>query len=290
MTAQLYTLGRLQTNSTVLQIMNIAVNDGVQVTPSAHSGLQVADGVAATGAEAPRITGQAYWGEAHALFGLSPLSITAMNLFLGIESGGVIGNGDRYSMASGATAIGYITGMSVSQDGIAMADFEIVLLSADGTADPLTKTANEAMPAVSQPLRYTVGGLSINGSGIDGVTGISMTTGFSATTRRSDGDFYPTGAVIGGGAHTISIDHTDPVAVRDVLGSRGVDVGSAAVVTLQSINNVTGVVGGTTQTLTIANGYAAPGGMNTEHVGIASHRLTIHAISADGTTPGIVVA
>jgi hypothetical protein len=147
---------------------------------------------------------------------------------------------------------------------------------------------------VSQPQLYTLGGLSINGSDIDGVTSVSLSVGWSVATQRTDGDFYPTAAVCSNAAPVFTVSHVDPQAVRNLLGSEGAALVSAsggAVFTLKDLDTSTGVVGGgTARTMTVSNGYTAPGGLTAAHQQIAGHSFTVHAISSDGSSSGVTVA
>lgn len=240
----LYGLSPIVVNSTTLPVENIALPQDVLAVVHQHSGNEYPTLVASPGAN-PRLTFRTPFKAAFDLFGFTCVSVTTLNVYLATFAALIRSASSVHAklpLASSATAYGHITGFSVNQDGILMAECECVYLSSNGTTHPIAATTvNNALPTLSsQPTLHTHGPISIGGTVIGGLQSVGVDLAQQYTVRRSDGDAYPRVAARTGGAPKLTGEHEDPIALQTAITTVG---SSAAIIQyFRSFNATTGIV------------------------------------------------
>jgi hypothetical protein len=292
MPSTIYSLAPLTINSTTIAVQVTGFSPGIVEAASKHTGDLYPSLDLVSGSSA-RVTFSAFAKDAYDLIGLGILSATTFTLYLSkfaalIKSAGA--DHLRLYLNTSCTAAVQITGLSVNQDGVWMAECEAAILSNGGSTAPyLLGTAS--LPALTaQPVRHTLGPAVINGTGIPGVTGSSIQLGQMFESRRFDGDLYPRIAWQAGGEPRLQIDHGDPYAVLNALGLLGASVSASTVVYGRLYNATTGVSSSTNGlSFTIGSGRIFPRDVSASQGQVATGGIDIVALSSTSTHP-IVVA
>ncbi len=291
MPASIYSLAPCKLNSTVVPVERIGFSPGVLANPHQHSGNEFPTLIAIPGAT-PRITLTMPFRAAYDVLGFSMVSLTAFEVYLAkfaalIRSASSVHT--KWALTSSCTAAAMITGFSVNQDGVLMAEVEIVPLSNTGTAHPLTRSDNNALPTLaSQPILHTAGPLSINGTVVPGLMSAAADLGQRLDVQRTDGAMYPIVAARVDAAPKISATHADPVGMLAQLGSLlGANLSSNAVAYFRQFDATTGVLdtGATAVSLTVASGHVLPLEMPVEQGKVATIGVEIHGLSTSATHP-----
>lgn len=163
----------------------------------------------------------------------------------------------------------------------------------DGTNDPLVYTASQSLShTASIGEAYTVGKVMINGTELDGVTGITIDFGYEIIKEFSGGDVFPTFVAIGARNPRIEI------ATKEVLSLSTFSLDGLAQTSTDSIvyltkvdENGTRVANATTEhiSFTIDDGEiwcgAMGGGNNDSHEGMVTIQPT-----DDGTNAIFVIS
>lgn len=105
------------------------------------------------------------------------------------------GTSSHFTM-TGANAFGYMTSCSAQQGQDAQAQFDIMHLSTNGQAAPLSSATGATLSANAYNAQYTLGPAKIDGTEVPEITGITVNTGLTVETRRYGGAVYPTVCVI----------------------------------------------------------------------------------------------
>ncbi len=244
MSYNLYSLSPITVNSTVLPVENISMSHAVLAVVHQHSGNEYPTLIAIPGAN-PTLSFRTPFAGAWGLIGGTLLSATTFDVYLAkfvssIRSGSSVH--PKLPLAASATAVCYITGTSVNQDGILMADVQVIYLSSDGDTHPIgAVTTNNALPALaSQPVLHTQGPISLGGTVYGGLKSTGIEFGQQIEPRRSDGNPYPRVCIRSGGQPKITGSHEDPIALRAILTQVGTS--SAVVQYFRSFDATTGVV------------------------------------------------
>jgi hypothetical protein len=289
MAASLLSLAPITIGSTTIAVERIGFSHDVMANVSWHSGNEYPSLIAVPGSN-PRVSFRCHFQDIYALTGLTILSASTFSVYLA-KYAALIKDATsvhtKFALTASCTACVYITSVSTDQDGILMADCEAVLLSNDGAAHPFTQTNNNALPSLTaQPILHTLGPLVLNGTGVPGVTGASISLGQRYESRRSDGDKYPRVALRTGGEPRMTIEHGDPLGVLTALGLDGANITSNAVQYFKRYDATTGLVGTANGvSLTIASGRAHPVELGASHGAVATHGIEIMGLSTSSTHP-----
>lgn len=287
--------GRLKINSTVLACAGWTLSDAVNSQVIQHDGTEFADAaIVGSAAQQLDFTG-APLAACNTLFGFGSLNVTTLEAY-GIDiddDGSLKTTGDLLDLegVNGANAFGFLTGFSVQQDGVWLADGSIIILSGDGATDPLQRQAAQTVPAVSQPQHYTLGAATMNNSAIDGLVGVTGAISRNVQTIVSDGDKYPTAAFVNQTDTLVSAQFESAKAARDAATSIGTGVTATTTFGMPDVAQATGVTGGgAALTMTIARGHILPDSLAGNTGGTVQHGLSLRALSNDGTSAGISIA
>jgi hypothetical protein len=290
MASTIYSLAPLTINSTTIAVEVTGFSPGIAEAASKHTGDLYPSLDLLSGA-APRVTFRTFAKDAYSLIGLGILQATTFDLYLAKYSSTTLTKStgsDHYKLAltASCTAAVQITGLSVSQDGVWMADCEAALLSVDGVSHPITPATGSLPVLTAQPTRHTLGPCVINGSGIPGATGVSIALNQALEVRRSDGDLYPRVAAQFGGEPRITVEHGDPVGVLSALGLLGANATGNAVVYGRLYNATTGVSSSTNGlSFTVASGRIHPKDASAGQNQVATGALEIVGLSTSATHP-----
>lgn len=290
MPATLSSLAPCVMNATTIPVASISLDHAVVSELSHHSGNEYPTLVAVAGA-GPRVTLQVPFRAAYDLLGMTAVSLTTFEIYLATFASLLRQSGSNHvklGLNTSCTAAAQITGMSVSQDGMLMADVEVVPLSNTGTAAPLVRTGSVALPAISsQPILHTLGPVSINGTVYPGLTAASVELSPSLEVHRGDGALYPTVAARVQGQPTMTLTHSDPVAMTNLLGSVGVAASSNIIAYFRQFNATTGVVstGADAVSLTCASGRMEPQTLTASQGQVATLGALVRGLSTSSTHP-----
>lgn len=291
MPATVYSLAPARLGSTVIPVERIGVSAGVIANPHQHSGNEYPTLVAIPGAT-PRITLTSPWRAAYDVLGLGMNVLSTMDVYLAKFASLTRASGSvhtKWGLTASCSAAAIITGASVNQDGLLMAEIEIYPLSNNGTTHPLTRTDNNAMPSLaSQPILHTLGPASINGTVIPGLTSAGLELGQRLDVQRTDGALYPLLAVRIDAAPRLSATHADPVSLYAQLGSMlGADITSNFVAYFRQHNATTGVIdtGSSAVSITVAAGRILPLEVIDAQGQVATLGIDVHGLSSGAAHP-----
>jgi hypothetical protein len=290
--ALVYSLAPCTLNATTLATANLRVTPAIAAIMARNSGNEFGSVQAVTGAE-PRVTFSTPYYEAYNLIGLKGLALTTCDIYLakflsGIRTATSVHT--KYALASSAAGFAYIKSISGSQNGIVMADVEIVLLSSDGMTHPLSPSTNNALPSLgSQPALRTIGPMKINGTAYAGAVNVSVDLSPQVETMVSDGDLYPRVCTYKGGSPVITVEHGDPESLRAAIGFTGAALASNFIQYFKTIDGTTQLASATADTLTVASGRVMPVEWGADNLAIAKGGVRVECLSSSATHP-IVVA
>ena len=290
MPSLIYSLAPLVINSTTLATQGLQLSPEVALDAFRHSGNEFASVLVAPGA-APRIRFSTPFKAAFDLIGLKVLKVTTLGVYLAkfVDALRLTGSARSYSLNGAAVGFAYITGASVAQQGILMADVEIILLSIDGTTHPLSVSDAGTLPTLaSQPALHTLGGTTINGTTIAGVESVTIDLGPQIEARVTDGALYPTVCSYLGGAPMLMGEHADPVTLLTTLGLLGVAASSNIVQYFREYNASTGLTGTTGLSLTIAAGKIVPEAQSADNLAMAKTGFRVQPLSSTSTHPFVI--
>lgn len=290
MPAIVYSLAPAKLNSTVVPVERVGFSPGVIANPHQHSGNEYPTLVAIPGAT-PRITLTIPFRAAYDVLGLGISALTGFEVYLakfGSLTRLATSTHTKWALTTDCTAAAIITGASVNQDGLLMAEVEVYPLSNNGTTHPLTRTDNNAMPTLSaQPTLHTSGPLSINGTVIPGVASYGIDLGQRLEVQRTDGALYPLLAVRVDAAPKLTATHADPVTMINALGSLlGANISSNVVAYFRQLatSGITDT-GATAVSITVASGRVLPLEVTSAQGQVATMGLEVHGLSSSATHP-----
>lgn len=292
--AVLYDLSPIKLNTTVLAIDDLQFTPDVIANPYKHSGNEFSSIMAVAGGN-PAVKFKTPFAEAYALIGLKVLKLTAFEVYLAkfvdaIRQSGAVHR--KYSLNTSQLGMAYITGASVSQDGILMAEVTVVLLSAtDGVAHPLVASDTGTLPTLaSEPVLYTSGPTSINSTVIGGTTGARLDLAPRIRVQRTDGDLYPRICAYLGADPSIMVDHADPATMWSTVNPLTNGVAATSLIqyfrrydpSTQQVALASGI------SLTIGSGRAIPDTLSARVGDPATAPLRLIGLSATNTHPLVV--
>lgn len=290
------TPGRLKLASTVLPCTDLKFDRLMVTEGSPHSAQRHRTNVLVAGAELPMLMATMPFKSAQAVLGLVNVPYLAAGVvegYIGNVVAGVLDTNSthiKYAKSTNCFATAWIDSFSVQEGGEALAEVHIAFFSVDGDTDPITRTATVAFPALSAVAEnFGIGVLTLNGTALDGVTGISYQSGFALAVQRVSGHKFVTGGVPSGFKPTITVEHQDADAVYAALGGDGATIASTTTLTLQKYaNDVLSTTGQLTLTFTQGFVYAqSAGGRHGEHF---KGGVMIVPSSSDGDTHPVAVS
>jgi hypothetical protein len=229
---------------------------------------------------------------AYDALGLGMVQLTAFEIYLAKFSALTRATGSvhtKWALTASCTAAAMISGASVSQDGILMAEVEVHPLSNNGVAHPLTRSDSNAMPTLaSQPILHTLGPISVNGTVVPGLNASALDLGQKLESQRTDGALYPLLTSRVGAAPKITGTHADPVGMLAQLGSLlGVAASSNIIAYFRQFNATTGEIsaGADSISVTVASGRMTPLDIADSQGQIATMGIEIHGLSSSATHP-----
>lgn len=290
------TAGRLKIAAAVLPVIDIKEDLNIVIDQSIHSALQQATNGMVAGVDLPGLRITMPFDIAYSTFGLSPTSYAAATVIEGYLANIVAGTIDsasthhKWAKTALCTACAWVNTFSGQEGGEIIAEVVVVFYSTDGDLDPITRTLNNAYPALSAiPANHGIGVLTANAVAYDGVIGLRYAANLSMSIQRVSGHPFPTGSIPSGMKPMLSIDFSDPTTLAAVLASIGVKITSTTTLTLlKYANSILSATG--KKTLTIAAGYVRPTPGSGKHGDLFKGGLDILISSADGITHGIVVS
>lgn len=286
-------LAPMRVNTTVIPVADVQVPPEVASEAFRHSGGEFASALVVPGA-APRVRYRTPAKVALDLIGLKALRATATDLHFAKFTDGIRDSGSahtKYGLAVGATAFHFIRSISVADRGIAWADCEAILCSADGMTHPIAAPTLVALPTlVSQPSLHTLAPVSINGTAIGGVLGWSLDNApeimVGIDGNPGDGLLYPTIATYLGASPTIEVAHGDSVGLLATLGMTGLAVnGSTFKAWLRDYDATNHVALATGLSFTVASGRMIPVDYGADSGRLARGGLRIQGLSTGATHP-----
>lgn len=282
-----YTLSSLapaKWGTTVLPVADWSFSPGISQQSVTHSGNQYATITVKNRIE-QRFTMRIPFAIAYATFGNVVSTNSTFEVYSTTFAGGIVGGSGvhgKWSASASCTAMAVITGYSVAQGGIMYADVEVVLLSNNGTANPVTFVSNATLPTLSaQPALHSMGPVKVNGSTVSGASSWSISTGKSFNIPSNDGDLYPTSAAVIDGTPTISVSHSDPIGVLTSLGIDG-KTDDCVVYARGYSSNVLASSGAVS--VTVGTAELVPSAASVSQGALASSGFTAYPISSDGST------
>ena len=183
-----------------------------------HSGLPY-PAIGALTSAAPGLTFTMLLADAVAGIGAQIAYLSAFSWMNEIWASGLKGTtGTAWSLATGAKALSYITGITARKDGLAFAECAAIFTSADGVTHPIIETATVALPTVgAQPGLNTVGPISLSGTKVQGAIAISYAHNAQFAVETVDGMPYPIVVGYMGGEQTITVEHEDSLSLLAAL-------------------------------------------------------------------------
>ncbi len=240
----IYSSAPVKLNSTVMAATDIKLSANIANQVYQHSGNMFPSSSVLSGA-VPRITFKTPVVSALGVIGTGVLALSNFDIMLAKFSNSTYARlatstHRKWNAALGAACV---TGWSVGQNGVCLADVEVVPLVADGSTHPLTPTDNNAMLTLaSEPLLHTLGPISVNGSVITGLNQLSVSMGHTLDVRISDGDLYPRNAALLAGSPSITGEHLDPVTLISALSLIGVNISANVIAYWKSFDATTQIV------------------------------------------------
>ena len=288
--ALITSLAPIKLNSTVLATAGLGLSPDIAQTALRHSG-NLYPSVLAVAGSAPQIRFRTPFWPAYSLIGIGngPLKCTAFEVYFAKfidatrQTGAVH---PKLSLATSALGMSYITGASVDQNGILMADVTVMLLSNDGMTHPLARADTGTIPALgSEPLLHSLGPVTINGTTIAGSQSATMDMGVQIQALPTDGDIYPRVCGALGHGRKLSIGFADPATLLGSIGLLGANIASSTIQYFREYDATTQVKKTTGLSLTIASGRITPDSWTSDNLQVAQSGLTITPLSATTTDP-----
>jgi hypothetical protein len=267
----IYSSSPCKLNTTVMAATDLRLSANIASQVYQHSG-NLFPSVAVLSGAIPRIAFKTPIKDALTVIGTGLLALTNLDFMLAKFSNSTFikATTSVHTKWNASSGCAYISGWSIGQGGICLADVDVVPLSTDGTTHPLTRSDNNAMLTLSsEPILHTLGPLSVNGSVITGLNQLSVAMNHTLDVRVSDGDLYPRNAALLAGSPTITGEHLDPATLLTTLSLIGVNISANVIAYWKSFDV-------TTQIVSTANSVSAA---------IASGRIVAENIDAGQNNP-----
>jgi len=133
------------------------------------------------------------------IFGVVGASVSSGTVTLPFSrraAGSTFAGTTSHFTVTGANAFGYPTSYTASQGQDASANVDIMFLSTNGLAAPLSSATGATLSANAYNVAYSLGPATIDGTQVNEITSITVNPGLTVETRKYDGSVYPTVCVI----------------------------------------------------------------------------------------------
>jgi hypothetical protein len=294
--ALIYSLAPIKLNSTVLATSGLTVSPDIMASAFRHSG-SVYPSVLTVAGAGPSFSFKTPFAEAYTLIGLSktPLKCTTVEIYLAKFVDAARSNSNvhaKYSLASSALGFACITGASVDQNGVLMADVSVALISSDGMTHPLTRSDAGTLPTLSaEPVLYSYGPFSLNGTIISGSSSATMDMGVHSRSLATDGDLYPRNFAVLGYDRGLVTHFDDPATAWSTLGLLGANITANVVQYFRKYDATSQTKQTTGLSLTIASGRVIPEAMTADNLALAGSPARVIPLStSDGTDPFVIAS
>lgn len=279
----------LKINSTVLAVQNVQFSPEIAYSGFQHSGNEFASIGVCPGGK-PMVKFRTPFLAAYNLIGLKLLVATTLEVYFATFSAGLRNSGSavntKLGLNTSCTACAYITGASAGQNGILMADVEVIGLSTTGALHPFLETGTVSLPTLgSEPQLHTMGPFALNASRLDGATTSGFTNGIQLSVPLNDGDSFPRTIAWMGAAPRLQVAHQDALQIVTSLGLLGTNIATSLAVFFAGIDPTTQLRQTTGVSLTITSGRVNPGPVQFALNQPASIGITGEALSATATHP-----
>lgn len=283
-------------NSTVLAIRNLRISLAVDANPFRHSGNLYPSILTVPGGQ-PMVTFQTPFFPAYTLMGMGngALKLTVFEAYLATfadsvrQPGAVHTKYHLNTVPGAATGFAYITGASVDNNGVLMADIMVALISFDGMANPLLRVDNVSIPTLAgEPALHTLGPIEVNGTVIGGVSQAGIDTGYQTQFLKTDGDMFPRNFACLGADRTMSVQFKDALTAWDELTLLGVAISANVIQYFRSYSAPNQVKLTTGMSFTMASGRIVPDTLSADNLAVLDAPAKIIPLSASATDPVII--
>lgn len=295
MPSLLHTLGLAVLGDDTVPVKMVRHAPGVIQIPDRHSGMRNNHIVKVPGAE-PRVSITMPFRPAYDALGWGLNVLDTFEIYNALFDDYEKASGSvhtKWALASNAAVAAMITGGSVDQDGDLLAEVECILIGAPSAmTHPLVRTDNNALPSLgSQPVLYTLGPMSINGTVRQGLMSHGFSRGMQVIARRTDGSKFPTTAARVATDPRMSGEHGDPMSLLTSLGLMGINISSNLIQYFRRYDATTGDVldtAGSALSITAAAGRIAPINHDSGDAEISRAGFEAICTSASDTDPFVV--
>ena len=291
MPTSIYSLAPGRIGATVVPVKSVTVSPTIISEQDIHSGNPFPTLVRVSGAQ-PKLTMVVPFAPAWAAIGsFDVVRVTTLDVYFAkflnyIRDPGAVHL--KLGLSGTSAAAVMITGISVDQDGDLNATVEVTPISDGSFTNPIAITT-AALPTLgSQPLLYTLGPVSINGTVIPGLVSAGADLAQQLIVQRSDGSKYAMAASRMSAAPRLFGEHADPGAIAAALTLDGANITSNVIQYFRSYNAVTGVVDNAASSgcsLTVAAGRIHPTDFSVTQGAIAKSGFEFLPLSATTTHP-----
>lgn len=183
-------------------------------------------------------------------------------------NGGAYASGSSHTTISGAYSLTSIQSIQAQQDGdFASATLQTLYYSPDG-ADPLTKSANQALVTTAYQPQFGMGPVTIGGTRVTDIVGWAVNPGLSIQEYRVDGNAFPTKIFV------LQSDPSIDITFKHAPSIASLGLYSSATVVVYAYKRTDGGI------------YSG----SSDHISITSTSplIAFERVSAQGTQPGDV--
>jgi hypothetical protein len=293
MPASLYSLAPAKFGATVVPIKSVTVSPSIISEQDVHSGNPYPTLIRVSGS-APKVTISMPFGAAFAALGFGVTKLTAFEVWFAkfldfTRDAGATHS--KFALTGSSVAAAMITGISVDQDNDLMASVEIVPIADTSFTNPLAMTTGSLPTLASQPLLYTLGPCTLNGTLIPGLSSAGADLAQQLVQQRTDGSKYTMAAARVGATPRCFAEHADPASLLGTLTFDGLAASSNFVQYFRSYDATTGVVSNAASSavsLTMAVARAHPTDLSVSQGGVAKIGIEFFPTSSTAAHPIVV--
>lgn len=291
MPATIYSMAPVTLGASNYAAKSITLSPALVSEPELNSGAVYPSLIRTSGAN-PVVTLTMPFSHAYAAIGFGVTKLTAFAVYLCkfadfVRSSSI--DHARFALSGSSVAAAMITGATVDQDGDLLATVDVVPIADTATTHPLALTTNNAFPSLSgQPLLYTIGPCTLNGTLIPGMTSAGVDLGQNLVPQRSDGSKFPMAAARISAIPRAFGEHVDPITLLGTLTLDGLSASSNFIQYFRSYDATTGVVSnsaGSALSFTMATARAEPLDLSAQTNAVARMGLQFFPTSTSTTHP-----
>jgi hypothetical protein len=295
MPSLIHTLAPAVLGDDTVPVKSVRFSAGIIANPHRHSGMRHNHIVLVPGA-VPRFTISMPFRPAYDALGLGLNVLDTFEAYAAKFEDYELSTGSvhtKWSLAANAAVAAIITGASVDLDGDLLAEVECWPIGAPtGHTHPITSSDNNALPTLeSQPVLYTLGPMSINGTVRQGLMSHGFSRSANVIARRTDGSKFPTTAGRLSTDSRMTGEHGDPVTLLNALGLLGTHLSSNLVQYFYRYDATSGEVittAGTGLSITAAAGRIMPTELDLADAEICRTGFEAICLSNDNDDPFVI--